>query len=86
MKSFDDIISAFGGPAKFGRAIGITGERAAEMRRRGSIPPDYWPRVLAAAAASDEPALRALTLDDLAAMRRPRKPPEKRSKTDREAA
>lgn len=65
MNSFEDIIAAFGGPAKFAAAIGIKPFHAQTMKTRGSIPPTYWSRVVAAAAerAEAEPAFRVVTLD-----------------------
>ena len=41
-----DIFEALGGPAEVGRAIGITTEHASSIRRRGSIPVIYWPRII----------------------------------------
>ena len=49
MNTVDDIFEAFGGPASFGRAIGVTTEHATQMKRRKSIPVRWWPKVLAAA-------------------------------------
>jgi hypothetical protein len=45
--SVDDIFDAFGGPSAVGRVIGKSTEHAASMRRRGSIPVDYWPALIA---------------------------------------
>lgn len=45
------IMRAFGGPAKFGRIIGKPTEHAAAMRRRRSIPVQYWPAIVDAATA-----------------------------------
>lgn len=49
MLTVDDIFKEFGGPAEMGRVIGKTTEHAASMRRRGSIPVDYWPKIIEAA-------------------------------------
>lgn len=43
------IIDRFGGPAAFGRAIGVAGFHAQAMKTRDSIPPGYWLRVVEAA-------------------------------------
>jgi hypothetical protein len=65
MNTFKDVIAKFGGPAKYGRAIGISTERAAEQRARGSIPPVYWPAVVNAA---NELGISEITVDVLAAL------------------
>lgn len=70
MDTFADIINGIGGPAAFGRAIGITTERAAEMRRRGSIPPEYWPQVVTASSGTKA---EGVTIERLAAMRAERR-------------
>lgn len=50
MKTVDDVFDAFEGkPSVLGRAIGISTEHAAAMRRRGSIPVRYWRKLVAAA-------------------------------------
>ena len=49
MQTLDAIFIAFGGPASVGRAIGVSTEHAASMKRRGSIPVDYWPALIRAA-------------------------------------
>lgn len=54
MKTISDIIEAFETDANFGRACGVErnpASRAADMRRRESIPVEYWPRLIEAAAA-----------------------------------
>jgi len=49
MRTLDEIFEAFGGPAAVGRALNKSTEHAASMRRRGSIPFEYWPTLLAEA-------------------------------------
>jgi len=49
MQTIADIFDAFDGPAKLGRALGVTTERAAALKRRNSIPVTYWPKLIAAA-------------------------------------
>ena len=49
MDSIDTLFQVLGGPAEFGRAVGISTEHAATMRRRKSIPVHYWPPLVAAA-------------------------------------
>jgi hypothetical protein len=48
---WNDIFDAFGGPAEVGRVLGITTEHSVQMKRRRSIAPDHWPRLVAAARA-----------------------------------
>ena len=50
MRSVTDIIDAFGGNSKFAAVIGKGASTASEMRRRKSIPVDYWPRLIEASA------------------------------------
>ena len=49
MKDVTTIISDFGGPTAFARAIGVEPSTASEMKRRGSIPVRYWTSIIAAA-------------------------------------
>jgi hypothetical protein len=49
MKSFIEIIDAFGGAAPFGAAIGISDSHARAMKARDSIPDGYWLRTVKAA-------------------------------------
>lgn len=50
MITVDIIFERFGGPAELGRAIGKSTEHATLMRRRGSIPPIYWSKLIDVAA------------------------------------
>lgn len=63
MRSFDDVFAKFGGPARFAEAIGIPAFHAQTMKQRGSIPPGYWARTVAAAKAA---RIGGITLDALA--------------------
>lgn len=49
MQTVSDLIEALGGNSAFGRIIGKRPSTASEMKRRGSIPVEYWPAVTAAA-------------------------------------
>lgn len=49
MITVEKIFNDFGGPTKLGRAIGVAPSTASEMKRRASIPVDYWPKLVAAA-------------------------------------
>lgn len=52
MQSLDDLIDAFGGLTEFGKACGYAenhSARGSDIKRRGSIPVDRWPGLIAAA-------------------------------------
>jgi len=49
MDTVNDVFREFGGPTALGRAIGVNPSTASEMRRRASIPVDYWPKLIEAA-------------------------------------
>ena len=61
--TISEIFEALGGPAELGRAIGITTEHAASMRRRESIPVAYWQRVVSHA---KQKKIRNITYETLA--------------------
>lgn len=46
LATVDDLFSTLGGPAAVARLIGVSTEHATAMRRRRSIPVDYWPALL----------------------------------------
>lgn len=49
MLSVADIVDQLGGPTKFGEICGFTvnqASRGSDIRRRGSIPVDYWPKIV----------------------------------------
>lgn len=69
MKSFVDIIEAFGGAAPFGEAIGIPDSHARTMKARRSIPDGYWLRTIEAA---QERNIDGITLESLAMIARVR--------------
>lgn len=70
MDSFEAVIGAFGGPAKFAAAIGIEPFHAQSMKNRGSIPPAYWQRVVTAASdrLGENPDLANITYEVLSHM------------------
>lgn len=82
MNTFDDVFSAFGGPSKFGEAVGIEAIHAGTMKTRGSIPPAYWSDTVAAASrlAESEPnserrhSLECVTLEALAGLAKAKRP------------
>jgi hypothetical protein len=49
MRSFSDIIAAFGGVVPFRDALNLPDVNARQMKQRDSIPAGYWPRVVAEA-------------------------------------
>lgn len=51
------LIDAFGGPAKYARAIGKGASTAGEQKRNGSIPVEYWDLVIAGAKAAGIPGV-----------------------------
>lgn len=61
MKRVSDIFDAFGGPARFARCLDIGNSTASEMKRRRSIPVEYWPNLIRQALAEGID----LTNDDL---------------------
>ncbi|PCI04614.1 MAG: hypothetical protein COB78_09995 [Hyphomicrobiales bacterium] len=52
MENISDVFEAFGGPAQFARSLGIKGSTASEMKRRASIPVEYWPSLVKAGQAA----------------------------------
>jgi len=52
MRSVPDIFDALGGPAAVSRLISVNGSTASEMKRRESIPPEYWAALVEAAKAA----------------------------------
>ena len=70
MNSLDDLFRAFGGPANLGRALGISTEHAAAMKRRRSIPVRYWLPLIHAARVSGKTTVTFETLTRLHAMER----------------
>jgi hypothetical protein len=55
MQTYASVIDDLGGPAKFSEAVGISRMHAGVMKNRDSIPPAYWPRIVAAAAMAGKP-------------------------------
>ena len=64
--TLDQLFEAFGGPTKFGEAIGVHRTHAGTMQTRGSIPPKYWPALIKAAAERGIEGVTAESLMDLA--------------------
>lgn len=65
MNTVEDVFTAFEGTSNFADALSLGLSTASEMRRRGSIPVRYWPRLV------DEAAKRkiaSITYDRLVAI------------------
>lgn len=48
MFTVSTIFQSLGGPTKVARVLGVGFTTASEMKRRGSIPVKYWPKLVAA--------------------------------------
>lgn len=46
MQSVSYIFETLGGPTKVARILGVGFSTAMEMKRRGSIPVKYWPKLV----------------------------------------
>jgi hypothetical protein len=51
MRSVDDIFQDLGGTGAVAKLLDVGHSTASEMRRRGSIPVRYWPKLVSEAAA-----------------------------------
>lgn len=49
IETVDDVFTAFGGPAVVMRILDLKRSTATEIKRRGSIPVEYWPGLIEAA-------------------------------------
>jgi len=65
MKSVEEIFVALGGTGAVARLLEVGHSTASEMRRRGSIPVRYWPRLVAVAT---ERAVEGISNDSLVDM------------------
>lgn len=57
MRTVSDIFDAFGGNAAIGRVLGVNPSTASEMKRRESIPVEYWPMLVEAAKQNEKPEI-----------------------------
>jgi hypothetical protein len=64
-QSHADVIDAFGGPVKFGVAVGIKDSHARTMKARDSIPSGRWNDVVNAAEREGVPHITLKLLADL---------------------
>ncbi|MDF3062409.1 MAG: hypothetical protein K0S06_2518 [Microvirga sp.] len=74
MTTVSDIFSALGGPTAVARFLGVRPSTASEMKRRGSIPAEYWRDLVRAAERNGVPGIDATTLAEMHA--RPSGKPE----------
>ncbi|MGL4812390.1 MAG: carph-isopro domain-containing protein [Beijerinckiaceae bacterium] len=61
--SVDDVLQAFGGVSEVAAILGKGYSTVSEMKRRGNIPPAYWPALIEAAKAKAIP--EEITADSL---------------------
>ena len=61
METVDDIFSELGGTGAVATMLEVNHSTASEMRRRGTIPVKYWPKLTSGAAAAG----KKLSNDDL---------------------
>lgn len=69
MTTFSDIIDSYGAKA-LADLLGVSESHVRTMKARDSIPPEYWPAILA-----KPPVGLDLTLDVLVGLRTAKKPP-----------
>jgi hypothetical protein len=62
INSFSEVIDKLGGPAAFGRAVGMTPNTAKQARRRDSLSPEYFSD---AANAARERGIAGVTVERL---------------------
>ena len=68
MKDIEAIFDAIGGSGKMAEALGIKPSAASEMKRRGSIPVRYWPKLIAICQNRSIPGVSYESLAKLAAV------------------
>ena len=65
MRTVSDIFSALGGPSSVARILGVRPSTASEMKRRGSIPAEYWRDLVLAAERRAIRGIDAATLAEI---------------------
>lgn len=70
MKTFADLFAKWDTIAAFGADIGVSDMHARAMKRRGSVPPEYWPQLVRAAKSK---GVREVDIEALAEMRAARR-------------
>lgn len=71
IRTFQDVIEAFGGPSKYAEALRIPGFHAQSMKTRDSIPPAYWSDTVSAAQHRE---IGGVTLEKLANLAKEKRP------------
>lgn len=66
VNSFAELIEQFGGPAKFGRAVGMTPGAAKQAKRRNRVAVTYFPAVAKAAQDRSIPGVSVKRLVEMA--------------------
>lgn len=69
LRTVGDLMSLWPSDAEFARDIGIKPTHGQVMKLRGSIPPDFWPNVIEAAA---KRRIKGINLESLFELRRER--------------
>jgi len=72
VNSFSELIDLFGGPAKFGRAVGMTPGAAKQARRRDSLAVEWFAAAARAAQDRQIPGVTMKRLVEMAAERKQR--------------
>lgn len=67
MKTWSDLIRAWGGPHKFAKSIGVSDASARMMSHRNNVQSDYWPIIVARA---PQAGLDGITYEVLTALKR----------------
>lgn len=70
VQSFKDVIEAFGGPAKFGRAVGMTPGAAKQAGRRDSLAAEWFSATARAAHGIGRKEITEKRLAEIAEQRR----------------
>ena len=65
MRTVSDIFYALGGPSSVARILGVRPSTASEMKRRGSIPAEYWRDLVLAAERRAIRGIDAATLAEI---------------------
>jgi hypothetical protein len=65
MKNVHALFAAFGGTSAVARILNVGTSTASEMKRRGSVPVEHWPALIAAAPAAK---IKGVTPEALMAM------------------
>jgi hypothetical protein len=73
MKTWQDLINAWGGPSQFADSIGVSVDAAYKMRQRGFVNHVHWTRIVARA---PHAGLQGITLEFLLTLESGRQSPD----------